>query len=169
MDSEPTSAKDVARKLLESKRHTPEGKKALHSLDAVSPQFMVRVFHETYGQPIAEKPAALRYDRLQLRLDLIDEEFRELVEASGIEGMSSTQQNLVEMADALGDIVYVCFGMALEMGVNLTAVLQEIHASNLTKLDESGQPIYREDGKVLKGPNYIKPQLARVLGLEQTS
>lgn len=71
-----------------------------------------------------------------------------------------------EVADALGDLVYVIYGMALEMGYDLRDVIQEIHGSNMTKLGEDGKPIYREDGKVLKGPNYVQPNIPAALGWE---
>jgi len=75
-------------------------------------------------------------------------------------------RNGVEVADALGDLIYVIYGFALEMGYDLRAVVEEIHASNLTKLGADGKPIYRDDGKVLKGPNYREPNLPAVLGFE---
>lgn len=75
-------------------------------------------------------------------------------------------RNGLEVADALGDLVYVIYGFALEMGYDLRKVVQEIHGSNMTKLGEDGKPIYREDGKVLKGPNYMKPNIAAALGWE---
>lgn len=75
-------------------------------------------------------------------------------------------RNGAEVADASGDLVYVLYGMMLEMGYDLRDVIQEIHGSNMTKLDEDGKPIYREDGKVLKGPNYMKPNIPAALGWE---
>lgn len=72
-------------------------------------------------------------------------------------------RNGVEVADALGDLVYVIYGFALEMGYDLRDVIREIHASNLTKLGEDGHPILRDDGKVLKGPNYMPPNIPAVL------
>lgn len=80
---------------------------------------------------------------------------------------SGRYRNGVDVADALGDLVYVIYGMALEMGYDLRAVIQEIHGSNMTKLGEDGQPIYREDGKVLKGPNYMQPNIPAALGWEE--
>lgn len=77
-------------------------------------------------------------------------------------------RNGAEVADALGDLVYVIYGFALELGYNLDNVIDEIHASNLTKLGEDGKPIYREDGKVLKGPNYVKPNIPAALGWEES-
>lgn len=72
-------------------------------------------------------------------------------------------RNGVEVADALGDLIYVIVGFGLELGYDLRDVLAEIHASNLTKADEDGKPILREDGKVLKGPNYVEPDIAAAL------
>lgn len=83
--------------------------------------------------------------------------------SSGLKHIEGRLPNIVRMADGLGDIVYVCYGMALEMGIDLDAVIAEIHRSNMSKLDDDGLPIYREDGKVLKGPNYTPPNIARVL------
>lgn len=78
----------------------------------------------------------------------------------------TTERNGVEVADASGDIVYVLIGMLIEMGFDLRPVIDEIHAANLTKIGEDGKPIMREDGKVLKGPNYHAPNIATTLGLE---
>lgn len=75
-------------------------------------------------------------------------------------------RNGVKVADALGDLVYVIYGMAHELGYDLSKVLQEIHASNLTKMGDDGQPIYRDDGKVLKGPNYVMPNIRAALGID---
>lgn len=72
-------------------------------------------------------------------------------------------RDTVEVADALGDLIYVIYGMALELGIPLSRVLDEIQASNLSKLGADGQPIYREDGKVLKGPDYFPPDISRAL------
>lgn len=131
--------------------------------------------------------------RVGLRLGLIVEEFKELLkDGFGIDAnitfcraddnpddgdwrtdditkameVIDPKRNGVEVADALGDLVYVIYGFALEMGYDLDDVIDEIHASNLTKLGEDGKPIYREDGKVLKGPNYIKPNIRAALGME---
>lgn len=119
-------------------------------------QIKVTEFHTTYGQPVGASPNVLTVERQELRISLITEEVGELIEATGF-------NDLIEMADALGDIVYVCYGMAIEMGIDLDKVIAEIHRSNMSKLDESGNPIYREDGKVLKGPNYFKPDIASVV------
>jgi predicted HAD superfamily Cof-like phosphohydrolase len=95
-------------------------------------------------------------ERMKLRLDLIKEEYEELEEAVAT-------RDVVEMADALGDIIYVVCGFAVELGIDLKAVVNEIHASNFTKLAEDGSVIKREDGKVLKGPNYLPPNIRAVL------
>jgi predicted HAD superfamily Cof-like phosphohydrolase len=91
-----------------------------------------------------------------LRLDLIEEEWGELLAACAA-------SDLIGAVDALGDLTYVIYGMAIEMGVNLDNILDEIQRSNMSKLGEDGQPIYRDDGKVLKGPNYSPPDLASIL------
>lgn len=110
---------------------------------------------------------------------LIAEEFSELVGA--VYGKAARQtietafrkaveeddgtRDTVETADALGDLTYVIYGMALETGIPMVEVLEEIQNSNLSKLGADGKPIYREDGKVLKGPGFFSPDIARVLGL----
>ncbi len=119
------------------------------------PHDLVKEWHLTYGVPVGTTPSLLT-DRLSLRLGLIEEEWLELAEAV-------ESQSLIETLDALGDMVYVIYGMAIEMGVNLSEVLDEIQRSNMSKLGHDGNPIYREDGKVLKGPNYTPPDIASVL------
>src|SRR6185369_7113579 len=91
-------------------------------------------------------------------LELIREEYKELLDA--VENGS-----FVEVIDALADMTYVIFGMAIECGTNLDLVLEEVQRSNMSKLGEDGKPIYREDGKVLKGPNFSKPDIPAVLGI----
>lgn len=123
----------------------------------------VREFHEVYGCAIApEGYVGLGDPTLRrLRWDLIEEEVSELASAL------LRDQDIVEVADALGDIAYVVFGAALSFGIDLDAVLDEIHASNMSKLGADGKPIYREtDMKVLKGPGYFRPDIRKVLGLE---
>lgn len=113
-------------------------------------------FHETYGCAInvGLGDPALR----NLRWELISEEANELYEA--IQNVDE-----VEVADALGDLIYVIYGTAISFGIDLDAVVAEIHRSNMSKLGEDGKPIYREDGKVLKGPNYFKPDILGVLNV----
>jgi len=94
-----------------------------------------------------------------LRFNLMDEENREYLEAVN-------NNDVVEMADALGDMLYILCGTILEHGMQhkIEEVFHEIQRSNMSKLGEDGKPIYREDGKVLKGPNYFKPDIAGILG-----
>ncbi len=137
----------------------------------------VREFHETYGCEIAPVGyQGLGDDALRrMRGELIREEFiDELLPALGlqlsldgyaVERDPNSRLDRVEVADALGDIAYVVFGAALSFGIDLDAVVDEIHRSNMSKLGEDGKPIYREDGKVLKGSGYFRPDLKKVLGL----
>lgn len=120
----------------------------------------VREFHETYGCPIRETPG-VDVPEIRMRLALIHEEVGELNEALAA-------GDVVETADALADIAYVVFGAALTFGIDLDAVLAEVHRSNMSKLGPDGRPIYRDDGKILKGPNFTRPDIARVLGLDST-
>lgn len=135
----------------------------------------VREFHEVFGHPVSDKPTELSQERLALRLRLIQEEFAELLEASGYEYASGIvvgleldtpdyyHMDVIEVADALGDLTYVINGMALECGIPLPKVVTEIHLSNMSKLDADGNPIYREDGKVLKSDMFREPDIASVL------
>ncbi|MBS6101971.1 MAG: GNAT family N-acetyltransferase [Actinomyces sp.] len=149
--------------------------------DPRRPQALVRQFHEVYGLPVklGEKPTA-DTERVHMRMSLVSEEFAELTtalyggEAGQIIGRAVTAareaddgtRDTIEVADALADLVYVAYGMALECGIDLDEVLREVQASNMSKLGADGKPIYREDGKVLKGPGFFNPNIARVLGLE---
>ena len=133
-------------------------------------QNMVRRFHEVYKLPHADKPTSAIVRRA-LRCNLIYEELQELGEAlactrhwdSGnfIEGFGNV--NMVEAADAIADLMYVVLGTAVELGINIEPIFEEVHRSNMSKLDEAGQPIFREDGKILKGPNYSPPDIAPLL------
>ncbi|QRV01415.1 nucleoside triphosphate pyrophosphohydrolase family protein [Arcanobacterium phocisimile] len=148
--------------------------------DASNPEELVRQFHSVYRLPVCDDKPNSDRERVHMRLGLVAEEFAELVGAVyGAKSRSIIEEaweesrthddhtrDTIEVADALGDLVYVIYGMALELGIPLTDVLEEIHASNLSKLDANGEPIYREDGKVLKGPNFFQPDIARVLGLD---
>lgn len=128
---------------------------------ATSPQNSyqrVREFHLAFGHPVLSEPRIPGKDRVALRIELIEEELKELKDA--IE-----DNDIVEIADALGDLDYVVNGAALEFGINLSEVTSEIHRSNMTKLGRDGRPVYRTDGKVLKGPDYEPPDLVPVLGL----
>ncbi|MDP9805533.1 putative HAD superfamily Cof-like phosphohydrolase [Trueperella bonasi] len=150
--------------------------------DPHRPEDLVRQFHHTYGMPIADDGPNADRDRIHMRMSLIAEEFAELTGAVyGAHARSVIEQafeearttddfsrDTVEVADALGDLTYVIYGMALELGIPMADVLAEIQGSNMSKLGADGQPIYREDGKVLKGPNFYNPNIAKVLGLEQS-
>jgi predicted HAD superfamily Cof-like phosphohydrolase len=115
----------------------------------------VKKFHETYGLGYNKKPVAdLGKDKNLLRFNLMKEENEEYLAAAN-------ENDLVEVADALGDMLYILCGTMIEHGMQskIEAVFDEIQKSNMSKLDEDGKPIYRADGKVLKGPNYFKPNI----------
>ena len=147
--------------------------------DARDVEALVRQFHETYNLPIIENDPNANRERIHMRLGLVVEECCELIGASyGTRAREIMEEafkeartaddgtrDTVEVADALGDIAYVVYGMALELGIPMQSVLAEIQGSNLSKLGADGKPIYREDGKVLKGPNYYRPNIRAVLGL----
>ena len=143
------------------------------------PEALVRRFHHVYGLPVQTDGPSLDRTSLGMRMSLIAEEFGELVGSvygaaarAEVEGAFQRAvaaddgvRDVVETADALADLVYVIYGMALETGIDLAAVLTEVQRSNMSKLGEDGKPIYREDGKVLKGPGYFRPDVVGVLGL----
>ena len=119
----------------------------------------VQEFHESFGLGIQHKPIAkLEENKLKLRFDLMAEENEEYLEAA-------KNNDLVEVADALGDMLYILCGTILEHGMQykIEEVFNEIQRSNMSKLGEDGNPIYRDDGKVLKGPNYFKPNILKIL------
>ena len=119
----------------------------------------VQDFHEAFGLGIKHEPVAnLPEDKLRLRYNLMAEENDEYLEAA-------RNGDLVEVADALGDMLYILYGTILEHGMQykIEEVFNEIQRSNMSKLDSNGRPIYREDGKVMKGPNYFKPDIERIL------
>lgn len=122
----------------------------------------VHDFHRAYDLPIAAVPSAdISVDQAELRQRLIDEELAELRAASHA-------GDLIEIADALADLVYVAYGTAWVYGIDLDAVLDEVHRSNMTKLGADGRPVRRADGKILKGPQFTEPDIAGVLS-QQTS
>lgn len=117
----------------------------------------VKKFHQAFGLGIANKPKAnLGKDKNQLRYALMKEENEEYLEAA-------MNDDVVEVADALGDMLYILCGTMLEHGMQnkIEGVFNEIQSSNMSKLDANGQPIYRNDGKVLKGENYFKPDISQ--------
>ncbi len=119
----------------------------------------VQKFHEAFGLGVRQQPVAdLSMQKLKLRFDLMDEENREYLEAA-------ENNDLIEVADALGDMLYILCGTILEHGMQhkIEEVFNEIQRSNMSKLGADGNPIYREDGKVMKGPNYFKPNIEGIL------
>jgi predicted HAD superfamily Cof-like phosphohydrolase len=119
----------------------------------------VQIFHETFGLGVShEIKADLGTQKNNLRFELMREENEEYLEAV-------RDNNLVEIADALGDMLYILCGTIVEHGLQhkIEDVFDEIQRSNMSKLGEDGKPIYREDGKVLKGPNYFKPSFEEIL------
>jgi predicted HAD superfamily Cof-like phosphohydrolase len=148
----------------------------------------VAEFHRAFGHPVEEKPTIPDAKRRLLRIKLCCEELKELAKASGfpieiflaqepymVPGWMTLIENasvaddrpelvdIVEVADGLGDLDVVKDGTALEWGIPLEEVVTEIHRSNMSKLGPDGKPVYREDHKILKGPNYSPPNVARVL------
>ena len=114
----------------------------------------VGTFMKTFGQEVKTKPSFSTDKINKLRLDLIKEELEELTEAMN-------NKDLLEVADALTDILYVTYGAGHAFGINLDQCFDEVQNSNMSKLDNNGKPIYNEDGKVMKGPNYFKPDLSK--------
>ena len=114
----------------------------------------VKQFMQTFGQEVKTKASFSDEKTNQLRLDLISEELEELKNA-----MES--KDLLEVADALTDILYVTYGAGHAFGIDLDKCFEEVQNSNMSKLDANGKPIYNEAGKVMKGPNYFKPDLSK--------
>ena len=112
----------------------------------------VKKFMETFGQMVRTKPQFPDEKTMQLRYDLIIEELNELEQAM-------KTKNLKEIADALTDILYVNYGAGYAYGINLDKCFKEVQRANMSKLGNDGKPIYNEKGKVMKGPNYIEPNL----------
>ena len=116
----------------------------------------VKVFMETFGQEVKSKASFPDQKIQNLRYDLIKEELEELKDALN-------QKNLKEVADALTDILYVTYGAGHAFGIDLDKCFAEVQNSNMSKLDENGKPIYNENGKVMKGTNYFKPDLQKFI------
>ena len=114
----------------------------------------VGTFMKTFGQEVKSKPSFSTDKINKLRIDLIKEELDELQEAM-------KNNDLLEVADALTDILYVTYGAGHAFGIDLDKCFDEVQNSNMSKLDENGEPIYNESGKVMKGPNYFKPDLSK--------
>tara|TARA_A100001011_G_scaffold207044_1_gene215206 strand:+ start:694 stop:1065 length:372 start_codon:yes stop_codon:yes gene_type:complete len=114
----------------------------------------VGVFMKTFGQDVKNKPSFSTDKINKLRIDLIKEELDELIGAM-------KNKDLLEVADALTDILYVTYGAGHAFGIDLDKCFDEVQNSNMSKLDENGKPIYNDSGKVMKGPNYFKPDLSK--------
>ena len=114
----------------------------------------VGIFMKTFGQEVKSKPSFSTDKINKLRIDLIKEELDELKEAMN-------NNDLLEVADALTDILYVTYGAGHAFGINLDKCFDEVQNSNMSKLNKNGEPIYNESGKVMKGPNYFKPDLTK--------
>ena len=124
----------------------------------------VALFHRSFGLDVSQEMRAdLGFQKNQLRFVLMDEENKEYFEAA-------QRGDMIEVADALGDMLYILCGTILEHGLQhkIEEVFNEIQKSNMSKLGANGKPIYREDGKVMKGPNYFKPDIEKILELRRT-
>ena len=118
----------------------------------------VKEFMDAFGQEVVTKPEWPDAKTMELRMDLIEEEVEEFNDAC-----FNASGSLVDIADALSDILYVVYGAGHAFGIDLDKCFTEVHRSNMSKLGEDGKPIYREDGKVLKGKNFTEPNLKEVL------
>jgi len=116
----------------------------------------VKTFMETFGQEVKTKPSFSTDKINSLRYDLIEEELEELK-------VAMENKDLLEVADALTDILYVTYGAGHAFGIDLDQCFDEVQKSNMSKLDENGKPIYNEAGKIMKGPKYFKPNLNKFL------
>ena len=116
----------------------------------------VGIFMKTFGQDVKNKPSFSTDKINKLRVDLIKEELEELNEAM-------KNKDLLEVADALTDILYVTYGAGHAFGIDLDKCFNEVQNSNMSKLDSNGKPIYNSDGKVMKGPNYFKPDFSKFI------
>ena len=116
----------------------------------------VGIFMKTFGQEVKNKPSFSSEKINNLRIDLIKEEIEELIEAMN-------NKDLLEVADALTDILYVTYGAGHAFGIDLDKCFDEVQNSNMSKLDNTGKPIYNESGKVMKGPNYFKPDFSKFI------
>lgn len=120
---------------------------------------MVEEFHHAYGVPVGSRPTLDVGETVRaLRQSLMREELAEVCAAIN-------RRDLIEVADGLADLLYVVYGTAITFGIDLDAVVREVHRSNMTKLGADGRPIYRADGKVMKGPGFEPPRIAEVLKL----
>ena len=117
---------------------------------------LVKIFMETFGQEVKNKPSFSTDKINKLRYDLIKEELDEL-------RVALENKDLLEVADALTDILYVAYGAGHAFGIDLDKCFEEVQNSNMSKLDENGNPIFNDSGKVMKGPKYFKPDLSKFI------
>lgn len=117
---------------------------------------MVDEFHRVYDCNIGNEPKLPNKDERALRISLLKEEYNEYI-------MGEKHDDIVEIADALADMLYIINGTCVSYGIPIDKIFAEVHASNMSKLDENGKVIRREDGKVLKGPNYFKPRIKEIM------
>ena len=122
------------------------------------PHHAVTEFHEAFGLMVNSVPALPDTATRDLRKKLLAEEYTEYTTAEA-------EDDIVEIADALADLIYIACGTAVAYGIPLDRVFAEVHRSNMSKLGENGRPIYRDDGKVLKGPTYSPPNIKTILGV----
>lgn len=119
-------------------------------------QQKVREFHETFNLPYQDRPALADAEVANLRRVLLQEEVYEV-------DLAIANQDVYNLAKELADVVYIAYGTAVTYGIDLDKVFAEVHRSNMSKLDEDGNPIFREDGKIMKGPNYFEPDVEKLL------
>jgi predicted HAD superfamily Cof-like phosphohydrolase len=123
----------------------------------------VKEFHDSFGlkDKMLDSPSQIKQSDWELRHSLMEEENTEYLEAC-------INNDIFEIADALGDQLYILYGTILAHGMGdiIVNIFNEIHRSNMSKLDEDGNPIYREDGKIIKGPNYSKPNFKNILDIK---
>ena len=118
---------------------------------------LVGDFMEAFGQKVEVDPTWPDFNTRELRLELIQEELDELAQAVD-------DRDMIQIADALTDLLYVVYGAGHAFGIDLDECFQEVHSSNMSKLGPNGKPIHREDGKVMKGPGFFEPDLENILG-----
>ena len=118
---------------------------------------LVGDFMQAFGQKVELEPTWPDFNTRELRLELIQEELDELSDAIA-------DRDMIQIADALTDLLYVVYGAGHAFGIDLDECFQEVHSSNMSKLGPNGKPIHREDGKVMKGPGFFEPDLENILG-----
>jgi predicted HAD superfamily Cof-like phosphohydrolase len=117
---------------------------------------LVRVFQSTYKQNVGTSPSFPNQHERDLRVRLLEEEWKEYLEAEQTD-------DYVEVCDAMADMLYIIYGTCVSYGIPINEIFQHVHDSNMSKLDENGQPIFREDGKVLKGANFWRPDIKSII------